>query len=283
MRESRIQPTTAAGQERPPRPVGRAGGISVIVPAAPWDSEWKRLLPDLAPLSGEDEILIVGTQPEPADFQELVTGCRLAARVRWLPAPQGRATQMNHGASAAAGRWLWFLHADSRMLPDAVEALDAALTHQPDALHYFALRFLQDGPAGMTLNELGVRFRSRVLRMPFGDQGFCLRRDLFDSLGGYEETASYGEDHLLVWAARRRGIAVLGVSSAIQTSARKYRAGGWFRTTARHLRLTFAQAVPQFCLLLRERFRLRSATSQPLPRETPLRRRNSPTKEDRPE
>lgn len=261
MSESRSPSTAAARQEQSARPVGRSGGISVVVPVAPWDSEWKTLLPDLAPLAREDEILVVGTQPEPADFQVCVTGCRLAARVRWLVASQGRARQMNHGASAAAGHWLWFLHADSRMQPDAIGALDGALTHHPDALHYFTLRFLEDGPAGMMLNELGVRFRSRVLRMPFGDQGFCLRRDLFASLGGYEVTAPYGEDHLLVWAARRRGIAVRGVPSAIQTSARKYQAGGWFRTTARHLRLTFAQAVPQFCLLLREQFRLRPATS----------------------
>jgi len=41
------------------------------------------------------------------------------AGARAVAAPRGRAAQMNAGARAVAGRWLLFLHADSRPPPRA--------------------------------------------------------------------------------------------------------------------------------------------------------------------
>src|SRR5688572_27846578 len=43
---------------------------------------------------------------------------------RVLIGPRGRAKQMNHGASAASGDVLLFLHADTSLSPDARAALD---------------------------------------------------------------------------------------------------------------------------------------------------------------
>ena len=44
----------------------------------------------------------------------------------WLEAPRGRARQMNAGAAAAHGRWLIFLHADTRLPRDWRDAIEAA-------------------------------------------------------------------------------------------------------------------------------------------------------------
>ena len=84
------------------------------------------------------------------------------------------------------------------------------------------------------------------LPTPFGDQAFCMRRDDFWRAGGFDDRAPYGEDHLLVWQAGRVGIPVRSVGARIYTSARKYRDRGWARTTARHLWLTYKQAVPEW-------------------------------------
>jgi hypothetical protein len=122
--------------------------------------------------------------------------------------------------------------------------LRAALEAQPAALCYFDLEF-EDGPRLMLLNEWGVRIRSRLLGMPFGDQGLALGKQEFESLGGFSLGAPYGEDHLLVWTARRRGMRLMPVGSRLGTSARAYREGGWGRTTARRLGLTVRQALPE--------------------------------------
>jgi GT2 family glycosyltransferase len=151
---------------------------------------------------------------------------------------------MNDAARVARGEFLWFLHADTRLPPDAFAALSARLSRLTNGLHYFGLRFA-DGPRLLRLNELGVVLRCRLLGLPFGDQSFCLRRETFDRLGGFDESAAYGEDHLLVWSAKRNGVPLCRVPMTIRTSGRKYAERGWARTTWRHVRLTIRQATAE--------------------------------------
>lgn len=150
-----------------------------------------------------------------------------------------RASSMNQAATVATGQYLWFVHADTTLRPDAVTALLVALRNPSAALRYFDVRF--DGGALMRLTELGVFIRSRLLGLPFGDQAFCIPATVFRNLGCYNEMAAYGEDHLLVRRARRAGIPVLPVGATIATSARKYRDNGWFRTTLKHCQRTLVQ------------------------------------------
>lgn len=101
----------------------------------------------------------------------------------------------------------------------SVPALRAALSSAPHARHYFDLAFLRDGLRFMPLNALGTRVRSHWLGMPFSDQRFAIRHAAFHSLGGFDESAPYGEDHLFVWRARRAGITVRATGSTLRTSA----------------------------------------------------------------
>lgn len=214
--------------------------LSVVVPVGPGDESWRSLLPDLAPLpAGDAEILLVAaTGSRPAGFDPADFGLR--AETRWLEAPAGRATQQNAGAASARGDLLWFVHADSR-LPAATlaAALQFAAGH---ALGYCELRFRADGPVLVRLNAWGAHWRSRLFRLPFGDQGLLLPRAVFESLGGFDPAVVVGEDHALVAAARRAGVPVVPLGATIETSARRYAEHGWLRTTARHWALTLAQA-----------------------------------------
>jgi hypothetical protein len=226
--------------------------VSVIVPIAPGETRWMDLLRDLRSLPPGAEVFLVGTEPA-ADCSAEIAGLRAA--VVWLESPPGRARQMNLGAARAGRPFLWFVHADSRVSPESPAALGRSLAEHPQALHYSNLAFLGDGPRLMPLNAAGVWFRSHVLGMPFGDQGLCLSGELFDALGRFDEQARYGEDHLLVWAARRAGVPLRCCGGVVHTSARKYHHHGWSRTTGRHLWLTAKQALPQYAGLWGDRIR----------------------------
>ena len=228
--------------------------LSVVVPVAPGDEAWRALLPDLATLVGAEVIFAATCAVADADRAGIAAALG-SGSWSWLVAPRGRARQLNAGGRAAVREHVWFLHADSRFTPDTVRALYDALRATPSALHYFDLAFLPDGPRAMPLNALGARFRSRWLGMPFGDQGLAIRRAWFERLGGFDERASYGEDHLFVWRARRAGIALRATGGTLRTSARRYGEGGWTRTTLRHLWLTARQALPEWLALMRQRVR----------------------------
>ncbi len=228
---------------------GTLRGVSVVVPVAPGDGAWVELLPALlAALPPGADVVLAGAEARPAAVPD-------SRNVRWIVVPRGRARQLNAGARAARGDWLWFLHADSRLdastVPALARALGAVGGGGREAVYYFDLAFLPDGPRLMRLNALGAWARSRWGKMPFGDQGLCVPRVVFARLGGFDASAPYGEDHLFVWRARQAGVAVRPARGRLWTSARRYHDAGWLRTTARHVRLTARQAWPEWVKLMR--------------------------------
>ncbi len=218
--------------------------ISIIIPLGPGEDQLARLLDDLEILGPQVEIIIVTCDDIPVENSRI-------PRIHHIRADRGRAIQQNTGARAAGSEFLWFLHADSRVTPPMLTALQTAVKAAPDALHYFNLKFAGDGPPLMLVNEWGAWFRSHILKVPFGDQGFCLKKSHFLAVGSFPEDVPYGEDHLLVWHMRRAGHNPRCVDMALLTSARKYRAHGWAALTLKYQWLWLRQALPQLYKLLK--------------------------------
>jgi len=216
------------------------GELSVVIPVGPGDETWQDLLKDLAPLPETASVYLVS--PNISDELRVEHQKHLQARLNIVTADFSRARQLNTGAKVSAGKFILFLHADSRLPNESLAALDAILqSNDIPSLFYFDLKFSNDGPRLMMLNEIGANARSRLLGIPFGDQGFCIRRDLFEQVGGYDTEVAHGEDHLFVWACRALGIETFRVNAPIFTSARKYRDKGWLRTTTMHAAIVVSQ------------------------------------------
>jgi glycosyltransferase A (GT-A) superfamily protein (DUF2064 family) len=231
----------------------KMNNLSIIIPVKSLEDSWQELVTQLLSLPGDFEIIIVGP-----DFQNKKSD---NPRVRYEFSKQGRARQQNIGAKIATKTFIWFLHADSRLSNRSLQVIEEKLKIQPEAIFFFDLNFMPDGPRLMILNTIGAYWRSHLLKMPFGDQGFFMARSTFFSLGLFDENALYGEDHLLVWKAHQRGIEVLPAYAELFTSARKYRNFGWLTTTSRHIILTYKQAIPQLLTYLRSRKKKKFTTA----------------------
>lgn len=209
--------------------------LAIVIPAGPGDFAWQGLLPLLDEARADEIVLVV-----PADAPPFPAA--LPGRIALCTAPTGRAQQLNAGAAATRADWLWFVHADSRVTAATLDALQRFVAADRTAIGYFDLRFLADGPRLVVLNTIGATVRSRWFGLPFGDQGLLMPRRVFEALGGFDEGEPGGEDHALVWAARRGGVPLVALHAPIFTSARKYAQAGWWATTRLHLRLTWTQA-----------------------------------------
>ncbi len=223
----------------------------MIIPVGNKDESWKSLLPDLRSLDHDDEIIFVFQNNTKSDCESEVSRFKIVATCRWIQSSPGRAKQLNLGAKEAKNESLFFLHCDSRLSTLGIKNLKMAIVKYSSQILFFNLRFLNDGSKLMSLNEIGGWIRSRVLRLPFGDQGFCLSKRTFLTLGGFDEVVSYGEDHLFIWKAHQKGIPIHCVGNGLKTSSRKYALRGWSQTTSRHIVLTFRQALPELIKLIR--------------------------------
>jgi glycosyltransferase involved in cell wall biosynthesis len=209
--------------------------LSIVVPVGPTDEAWRDLLAQLQHADECFEVVLVFAGSAPDGLTQTTRG---GAPIRMINSQLGRAQQMNAGARAACGEWLWFLHADSRLYADLALLLRP---RDPNQLYYFNLRFF-DGPVLLRLNAMFVWLRTRLWGMPFGDQGFLLSSKLFDRVGGFDLSLPAGEDHALAWAAYRLGVPVKPIGAVLGTSGRRYAEFGWLRTTWYYASQSFKQA-----------------------------------------
>jgi rSAM/selenodomain-associated transferase 2 len=136
----------------------------------------------------------------------------------------GRGGQLNRGAEASTGSRLLFLHADCRLPTGWAEALDEALADEATVLACFRLRTEPaDGSprAGVRGLWLGVfDLRSRGPFLPYGDQGYGVRREVFTGLGGFPEIPLM-EDFAFARRCRRAG-RIRRLPHVVRTTARRF-------------------------------------------------------------
>lgn len=149
---------------------------------------------------------------------------RAEENVRSLESEPGRAEQMNAGAEAARGPWLFFLHADTHLEPDHFAQAEPLFSATPDRAMAFELRYRHPGPAFRRM-ERGIAWRSHTFGLPYGDQAFCLPAEWFRAVGGFRG-APHLEDVDMVLRLRSLGRRFEIHPPAVLTSARQYEAQG---------------------------------------------------------
>ncbi len=196
--------------------------ISVIIPALNEAAELPGLLETLSP-SGRLEVIVADGGSE--DDTRAIAQQYGATVVQSAP---GRARQMNAGARAAMGKTLLFLHADTRLPRNFASWVQQTLASPGVVLGAFDLSI--DGTLpGLRWVERGVRWRSRWLGLPYGDQALFLRTDTFWQLGGFPEVPIL-EDLKLVQQAKKLGKVAIA-PAAVSTSARRWETLGVWQTT----------------------------------------------------
>lgn len=142
----------------------------------------------------------------------------------------GRGGQLRRGVDVSKGEWLLILHADTHLQGPWIEGLLTHMADAPERAGHFQLRFRARGawPAWVAG---WANLRSRLLGLPYGDQGLFLKRSLHDSVGGYPDIPLM-EDVALARSLKGKLSPVPGQAA---TSAARYEKQGWLNRGSRNL------------------------------------------------
>lgn len=134
---------------------------------------------------------------------------------------KGRGIQCNRGAACASGTILLFLHADTRLPDGAFSLLRSFFRRNETKVGTFRLAF---DTSHWLLRSYAYFSRFDSLFTRFGDQCIVVRRDFFESLGGFPDWPLFEDIHFLRLA--RRETRVYSFPMTVTTSARRYLKNG---------------------------------------------------------
>jgi rSAM/selenodomain-associated transferase 2 len=203
--------------------------FSIIIPVLHEAAIIRRTVERIRALDGGEavEIIVVDGDPAGGTLQSISD-----TSVRKILSGPGRGRQLNRGASIALGEILIFLHADTLLPKDALCSIKDLLLDTVLAGGAFELRIESARPI-FRLIERVSSCRSRLTRIPYGDQAIFLRRSCFQSLSGFRDLPIMEEVDLMR-RLRLAGNRIVILPDRVLTSARRWEKEGVFYTTFRN-------------------------------------------------
>jgi uncharacterized protein len=217
--------------------------ISVIIPVLNEGKQIQICLQHLCAGAINYEVIVVDGDANGSTLAYLPTGL---PQIKALTAIAGRGTQMNAGSKVARGDLLLFLHADAQLPTDGLTQIISLMQSQQFVGGAFDLKISSPRPS-LRVISWGACLRSRLTRIPYGDQAIFLRRDYFEAIGGYLATPIM-EDVALMRRVKKLGDRIYIFSQPVLVSDRRWQREGVIRCTLRNwilLLLYFAGVNPQ--------------------------------------
>lgn len=207
--------------------------ISIIIPVFHEETRINEAINRLKNMPREEtvEIIVVDGSAKGETIKSIRNGSA-SAPVIALISGKGRGKQMNEGALAARGDILLFLHVDTELPRDAFERICLAMKEGNFVGGAFNLGIGGRGLA-FRIIEQAASLRSRLTRIPYGDQAIFFRHDYFLRIGGYKELPIM-EDVEIMGRVKRQGGRICFIDEKVKTSARRWEKEGIAACTLRN-------------------------------------------------
>ncbi|MDF1591635.1 MAG: TIGR04283 family arsenosugar biosynthesis glycosyltransferase [Desulfobacterales bacterium] len=203
--------------------------LSIIIPVLNEAYIINRTLMHLQNLAGDFSLEIIIVDGDPG-------GSTLAAvtstTVKKIKSPKGRGFQMNRGSRLATGEILIFLHADVVLGKDALLQIVAVCRRKDVAGGAFSLG-IDSGKRVFRLIERAVSIRSRLTKIPYGDQAIFINKTIYDKIGGFRDIPLM-EDVDLMRRLKKAGGKIIILPDMALTSPRRWEKEGVLYCTLRN-------------------------------------------------
>jgi rSAM/selenodomain-associated transferase 2 len=208
--------------------------ISIIIPVLNEPGTIQTALECLESQSTEKtiEIIVVDADPDATTLEAIRIKSSSRLQIKSDTSDKGRSIQMNRGAEMASGPILLFLHADTALPSGAIQAILSTLQNPHIVGGAFDLG-IRSSKRGYRIIENVATIRSRVTRLPYGDQAIFLRKDYFHMIGGYSMIPIM-EDVDIMRRIKKRGDTIEIIDQQVQTDPRRWEKEGLVFGTLRN-------------------------------------------------
>ena len=208
--------------------------ISIIIPVWNESSLINATLNHLKQQSSNKhiEVIVADAHPHSSTLRAIEVRPSAQFVIKTDQTDRGRGIQMNYGAQLANSPILIFLHADT-VLP--VGAFDAVLTvlKKPKRVGGAFDLHIRSKHWGYRVIETVGSIRSRLSRLPYGDQAIFIRKSYFNLIGGFNPFPIM-EDVDLMRRIKKRGDRIQIISTPVQTDPRRWEKDGLIYGTLRN-------------------------------------------------
>ena len=200
--------------------------ISIIIPTFNEEEMISQCLETVIDIPGIEVVIADGGS---TDRTVEIAGQHRSVKV--VTSVMGRSVQMNKGAESAGGEILLFLHADCVLSREAVLNARHVIGNSSFVGGAFKIRLLSDKFIYRII-EKGINFRSKIFKLPYGDQGLFVKRSVFEELGGFREMPNC-EDLDFVYRLKKQGKIII-LDERVSSSIRRWENHGILRTSLRN-------------------------------------------------
>jgi rSAM/selenodomain-associated transferase 2 len=207
--------------------------FSIIIPVYHEQGLINSCLLELAKLQRITEAEVIVSDGGGGTTLSVIENSPRPFKLMLMISPMGRGVQQNRGVDEASAEILIFLHVDTQMPINGLSLIEDALERYKAGV--FSLKI--DSPR--RLLHFGYRwanFRSRVFKIPYGDQVIFMRKKVFIQIGKFQEIPVM-EDVALMLDLRKRDIDICVLDESVLTSDRRWRKEGLMRRTVRNWKL----------------------------------------------
>ena len=146
--------------------------------------------------------------------------------IKKIIAGRSRGKQLNAGAHLANGEILIFLHADTRLPWNALERISSVMKNKKYSGGAFELS-LDSGRFFLKITSLAATLRSRISRIPYGDQAIFIRKNFFTQIGGFKNIPIM-EDVELMKRIKKMKKHIIILKDKVKSSPRRWEQEGMF-------------------------------------------------------
>lgn len=204
--------------------------ISVIIPTLNEEYYIGRLLQQLVEYSSNEDFEVIVVDGGSTDETTKIVS-EYAVKL-FKATVSSRAHQMNLGASHAKNDVLYFVHADVQLPPSFLNDIEQTISQGYEAGCY-RFRFYHKPNPLLHINDFFTRFPFKWCRG--GDQTLFVKRDLFNSLGGFNEDYVIMEDYELLDRITPAYLFKV-MPKSVGVSPRKYDKNGYLKVQLANLK-----------------------------------------------